>query len=49
LLAEIASQTAAVDPLHTSVVTNLNVSDLVTLRHNNTSALVATHKRKLGW
>ena len=48
LLAEIASQTAAINPLHTSVIANLDVSDLVTLRHNNTSTLVTTHKRKLG-
>jgi hypothetical protein len=48
LLAEIASETAAVDPLYTSVIANLDVGNVITLRDHNTSALVSTHKRKLG-
>lgn len=49
LLAEVAGQAAAIDPLDPSVVTNLNVGHLVALCHHNTRTLVATDKRKLGW
>jgi hypothetical protein len=48
LLAEIASQTAAVDPLNTGVIANFNVGHVVSLCHNDTSTLVTTNKRKLG-
>lgn len=49
LLAEVTGQAAAIDPLDSSVVTDLDIGHLVTLCHHNTRAFVATDKRKLGW
>ena len=48
LLAKVADQAAAIDPLHTSVVANFNILDKATPRHHDSSTLVATHKGKFG-
>jgi hypothetical protein len=48
LLAEVAGQAAAIDPLHTGVVANLDVLDKVALGNDDTGTLVATDERELG-
>jgi hypothetical protein len=48
LLTEVTGQTAAVDPLDTGVVANLDVNDLVALCNHNTCTLVTTDERELG-
>jgi hypothetical protein len=45
LLAEVAGKARPVDPLYTSVVTDLDIIDKVTLGNNDTSTFVATNKR----
>lgn len=48
MLTEVTGQAAAVDPLDTGVVTNLDVGDLVTLCNDNTGTLVTTNEWEFG-
>jgi len=48
LLAEVAGKAGTIDPLDTSIVTDLNVLHEVTLGNNDAGTLVATDERKLG-
>jgi len=48
LLAEVARQARAVDPLDADVVAELDVGDEVALRDDHAGALVPAHQRQLG-